>query len=87
MRFYAKRRKGFQPRDEKIVDTVPLKSDVMKVISGVEYGMLKTFKIVTSKAIFIFGTDTPEEAESWTYAIWKELYGPVEPGVVCKFVL
>ena len=66
------------------MDTVPLKSDVIKVISGVEYGIPESFRIVTSKAIYIFGTATPEEAQSWSYAIWKELYGPVVDGIVCK---
>lgn len=84
MRFYAKDRNGFKQKDERAVDIVPLKSDVIKVISGVEYDIPESFKIVTSKAIYIFGTRTPEEASSWSYAIWKELYGPVEPGVVCK---
>ena len=84
LRFYAKQRKGFQHKDEKVVDTVALKSDVIKVMPGIEYGIPESFKIVTSKAIYIFGTSTPEEAQSWAYAVWKELYGPVEPGVVCK---
>lgn len=84
LRFYAKKRNGFQQKDEKVVDTVPLKSDMIKVISGVEYDIPESFKMVTSKVIYIFGTSTPEEAQSWSYAIWKELYGPPEPGVVCK---
>lgn len=80
-------RVGFQQKDEKVEDTVSLKSDVIKIQSGIEYGTPESFKIVTSKAIFMFCTNTPEEAQSWTYAIWKELYGPASRGVICKLCL
>lgn len=87
MRFYAKRRSSFQQSDEDVMDTVPLNSDVIKVIPGEEYGFPESFKIVTRKAVYVFGTSTPEEAQSWSFAISIELFGPVKPGVVCKLCI
>jgi len=83
LRFYHGRATGVQNR-QNVVGTIPLQCDVIEVVSGENYGHSTSFKIVTRATEYIIGTDVPEQADSWTYAIWNELFGPVYDGIVCK---
>jgi len=83
LRFYHRRASSVQNRQE-VVGTIPLEGDIVEVVSGINYGHSASFKIITREGEYLIGTEVSEQADSWTFAIWKELFGPVLNGIVCK---